>query len=405
MPTTHPANAPPPQAPSQLLGAGITTHPANEPVLVVHLGGPKTGSSAIQAFCDRNRTELFRRHSILYPTLDPDRIPDGAAPFIPGDPACELAHHGAVVMGMQPAAQDDYLARALDTCRRTGTRVLLLSLEAPALPAYADMVRRNADRFDGRTFAVCYVRRQDEWVESAWKQWGLKYDRCATADDFARDLMTHAVRDDFFDAAVSVLEHTWLDHAWSFLPARCMVVRPYERSALRDGDVVADLLGLLGASTLHGLIQPSATNFNTNHDLAPEAIRLLRMVRPMFSGVFDNAPFELLHDALPDAVGKPFATAGLLSPRMRAEILSHYAPHNQRLARRMPGHEDGVLFRESPDPDAPWWPDRELSPAEVATMLMRCIQRQHARIEDLQTRLARLEQAERTRKVAAPPQE
>lgn len=62
----------PEHAPSAPLGTAITPDPAKGPLLVAHLGGPKTGSSAIQAFCDHNRTALFRQHGILYPTLNPD---------------------------------------------------------------------------------------------------------------------------------------------------------------------------------------------------------------------------------------------------------------------------------------------------------------------------------------------
>lgn len=385
-------------APSALPGTAITPGPAAGPLLVAHLGGPKTGSSAIQAFCDHNRTALFREHGILYPTLNPDRVPGETHPEIPGDPNFELPHHGAVIMGMEPGAQDDYLDRAAAICRGTGARILLLSLEAPSLPAYADMVRRNAARLGVRAVAVCYVRRQDTWIEDAWKQWGLKYDRFATADDFARALMDRARDDVFFRAAVSVLEHAWLDDAWAFLPSADVVVRPYERSALRCGDVVADLLALLGVGSIAHLPPPPATNFNTNHGFAPEAIRLLRMVRPMFDGVFDNGPYEMLYDALPRAASAPFGHVGLLSPGMRAGVLAHYAPYNQRLARRMPtphGHADGVLFRETPDPDAPWWPDRDLTAQEVATMLMQCIHRQHVRIGQLQGRIERLERLEK----------
>jgi hypothetical protein len=375
--------------------SGIRIDPASGPVLVAHLGGPKTGSSAIQAFCDHNRTPLFRDHGILYPTLNPDRVPDDDRPAIPGDPNFELPHHGAVIMGMEPDAQDDYLARAVATCRAANTPALLLSLEAPSLPAYADMVRRHTERTGLRAVTVCYVRRQDTWMEDAWKQWGLKYDQYATPDDFARALMDRELDDVFFRAAVSVLEHAWLDTVWGFMDPGDVVMRPYERSALQCGDVVADLLGLLGVGSIAHLPPPPATNFNTNHGFTPEAIKLLRMVRPMFDGVFDNGPYAMLYDALPRAAAAPFAHVGLLSPDMRGRVLAHYAPCNERLARRIPGHEDGVLFRETPDPDAPWWPDRELAAPEVATMLMQCIHRQHVRLGELQGRIERLERLER----------
>ncbi|MDR3044822.1 MAG: hypothetical protein LBU75_11275 [Desulfovibrio sp.] len=388
----------PGHAPSALLGAAITPDPAKGPLLVAHLGGPKTGSSAIQAFCDHNRTALFRQHGILYPTLNPDRVPDGAPPDIPGDPDFELPHHGAVIMGMAPDAQDEYLSRAVAVCRAHGTGILLLSLENPCLPEYAAMVRRNAARLGLRAVAACYVRRQDTWIEDAWKQWGLKYEQFITADDFARALMVHALDDPFFRVATAVLEHRWPEEYWPFLTGGDMVVRPYERSALPGGDVVADLLGLLGVASIAHLPPPPATNFNTNHGFTPEAIKLLRMVRPMFDGVADNSPYEMLYDALPRTATIPFHHVGLLSPGMRATVLAHYAPHNRRLALRMPdAHDrgDGMLFREEPDPDAPWWPDRELAAQEVTTMLMQCINRQHVRLTSLQGRIERLERLEK----------
>lgn len=121
--------------------------------IVLHIGMERTGTSAVQRFLARNRTAL-RLMGVRYPR------PRSGAP----EKHQDLVH--AIRSG------DDEAIRALVAAYTEGARAPITVLSAEGLsgpdPAYARALSPLAGKFDVRV--VVYLRRQDEWALSAYKQ-------------------------------------------------------------------------------------------------------------------------------------------------------------------------------------------------------------------------------------------
>ena len=135
--------------------------------LILHIGMHKTGTSSVQRYFSRNRA-ILRRMGVSYPLsigAAGERQPKHAAIF---DAISHEADHGAPhpVLGPSVAQIEDAAAMIEAGPERLG----VLSAEGLSgeRPVFADALAPLAARFD--TTVVIFVRRQDHWVESFYRQ-------------------------------------------------------------------------------------------------------------------------------------------------------------------------------------------------------------------------------------------
>lgn len=141
--------------------------------LVIHIGMHKTGSSSIQRFLSRNRLAL-RLFGVFYPE---SRGADGRRESKHNALFKAISHeadHGAPHPRLGASAA---LVRSVgDRIERAGPRVAILSAEgfSGEKPAFAEALAPLGRRFD--TKIIVFLRRQDEWLESFYRQMILSED-------------------------------------------------------------------------------------------------------------------------------------------------------------------------------------------------------------------------------------
>jgi len=187
---------------------------------------------------------------------------------------------------------------------------------------------------------IVYLRHQDHWLESAWKQW------FANKKNF-RD----------FDHFIDTYKIKWDESLarWSDVFGRDRIsVHPYEPVQLDDG-LISHFLKLMGIN-----YRENFWNEVENQDLNPgfqeDVIEILRLNRDFYPDG-DNSPLQnFLSRHLPDDYKKkPFEKYSLLSPEKRIEILNRYEPMNRSIAQMFLNRADGRLFYEPmPSDDEPW---------------------------------------------------
>ncbi|HWR98368.1 MAG TPA: hypothetical protein VN317_08090 [Candidatus Methanoperedens sp.] len=326
-------------------------------MLIFHIGRPKTGSSAIQAFLDVNRAALAREHRILYPNLGAGALDEG-----------EALNHSALIVHAAIGHAAERIAEAYRFAQRTGCEQLVISSESPH-PRYVEIVAQVRRQLSAPVRVICYLRRQDHMVESYWKQWGIK--------SAAPDVATYVER---MLQRLARGEPCELDYRHPLsLWARCvgagaLVVRSYEKSQLREKDVVADFLALIGVADRAGLRLPEENARTANRGFSPEAMAFLDLCRGSLGPLHDHRMFELFDEAFGEGGRKrPFESYRLLSPGLRLRILAACEPSNAEVAREFCGRADGRLFLEPwPRPDEPWAPVR-LSPEDAGSMLFQVL--------------------------------
>jgi hypothetical protein len=202
--------------------------------------------------------------------------------------------------------------------------------------------------FDVRV--LCYLRRQDDWLESWYNQhvkwpWDAAFSTMPPQQFLER-------RGDFH----------WLDYAemlgrWrAELGRESLIVRPYERAQM-PGSVVEDFCRLCGIDFGSLKVLRPAEN-------ASVPARGLTMLRQL--NLYGKQGPQ--RTRLISGVNRAFAVAGLadgvhvFSPRQRREIASAFTEGNAKVAREYLGRDDGALFREPLPADDPTPPDLSLPP-------------------------------------------
>ncbi|WP_372398645.1 hypothetical protein ABMY26_18505 [Azospirillum sp. HJ39] len=287
---------------------------------IIHIGAPKTGSTAIQRFLHENRDRL-ETLGVLYPDVS-----------LRG-----YGHHDLAFLlgGGYPAwatPQDlplSELGEALRNAVRTaGVETVLLSSENfylyPAPSALRGLLRSAGLSAEDRISVVCYLRRQDE-AHVSW------YNQTVKAQGNHIDFTASMRRD-----------HGLWDYAERLKPwqaefgAQSIMLRDY--GATSADDVLTDFLAAIGFSHASFDLPPIRPNGRINRDL----LDFQRLVNRLPLKVVQKRRFHKQLIALTEATADSglFDDTPLLSPSGRAALLESYGASNTLVARTFLNREE-----------------------------------------------------------------
>lgn len=313
--------------------------------IVVHAGTTKTGSTHLQHVFEHNRTAL-RSHGILFPVSLFSRVTGreetGGHDLIGnwnrrGELAAEIVHAGRGVDKVLLSSEMLWWHYILNSANGTHNLDRIFRF----LSSLADSVR-----------VVFYVRRQDHWLDSQYRQVitrGRKFD--CTIMEFA-DLMCDAM--DVFK---------WLG-AWAdIIGKENIFVRVYDRSRLVSGDIVADMCACLGMDS-NQVVRPEG--LGENRSLPAEAVQFMRSYGP----ILNSMPRELkltVCDYLMAEHGA-FRNGPLMSRKQRIELLCKYRDSNCNAAEAFCGDRRLPLFEENVIDDVEYVSD---GPVHISSNIVR----------------------------------
>ena len=284
------------------------------PILFIHIGHSKTGTTTIQRSLQIH-ADLLRKHGLL--------LADGQLEFPLDGP---VKHHplGPIqkMLGSLPASTAD-LTAMLDRLRATlqahGLRGAVISSENLSAPEGAVLFAGAREVFEIKVLHL--VRRQDDWLESAWKQWGLK---------LGQDIET------FVDEQLArgMPDYTGTARAWREM-ADSFTMLPMQAVP----DLTTTVWNWLGL----GHVAPPAPPWeNSTYDRS--VLEVLVRNPWLFADHEDNTVFESLDVLCPANV--PRDGHGLLNHALASRVMEHYREENARLQREYfpeaPGLADGT---------------------------------------------------------------
>lgn len=290
--------------------------------LYLHIGQTKTGSTALQLHLHRHREELSRQ-GLLYPEVPPSARLKTQHRFL-----VDALHEA----GDQPARAGDVWMPFLDRLREAAEPGVVLSEEVfwhlfeqrPTLRRRAlDWMAQALHDFDVRV--ICYLRRQDLWVESWFNQ--VAKSRAPlpmaslTFDDFVqrhRDL-------GLFDYAARVGE-------WSAVFGQGQIVlRVHETGRLVSDSVVEDFADVIGVR-----LPPMTAGGRAQPRLSPAACHFANLfARLPGSGAHRVAFLHAIRD-----LGNAGDARRLMAPDAAAWLVERYRSGNSALARAYLGREE-----------------------------------------------------------------
>ena len=291
--------------------------------LLVHIGCPKGGSSAIQAGLRAN-CETLAAQGVCVPGPDirsESPVTGSHAEFfdtfVHDRQARDIPNFGDLL-----DAQAD----------ERDASTIVLSAENLCNPmGFQKIFRSLQDRFDMRI--VMYVRRQDDFLESAWQQWEVKRGGSLLAW-MIKCIDTHG-------NWLQVLA-PWAD---AFGDERT-VARVFDRRRLAGGDVFADFCQLLGVDA-SGLEPPGEVNVGLN----PLLTRLVEGRPYLFDGPHDSAFYDALRVLAKDLVERNGTVAPLFNSEEAEAVMLRYEQSNEQFRQRYLPEEECPLFplrRETP---------------------------------------------------------
>ena len=303
--------------------------------LYLHIGTGKTGTTTIQSFLSSNRECLVRDYSCLYPNTH-----DGPERY--GSGSCR--NHVDFFKRADEGNIASDIENIIRYSQKRGLDKIVFSWEGLFdRPRFAKLCADAIFSNEKTTPVILlYIRRQDQWLESAWKQWYMK-------DKKYRD----------FNHFIDTYHIDWranLDAWTSAFGREHIMVQPYERAQLQDG-LIQDFLAKLGIDYTSGRWnKQEEVDYNVGFDR--DILEILHLNKGFYQDVNDSRLTNMFARYLPSHFKKKaFESYSLLSPRMRHDIMEKHSPFNEYIAREFLGRKEGRLFFEPlPDIDEPWRP-------------------------------------------------
>lgn len=329
----------------------------NKITLYLHTGTDKTGSSALQNFLDVNREILYTKHDCLYPNFETKKLHKGR-------------YHNHTKWYQDLKDDEDFLnhvSRVMSHCRKRGIEKIILSCEGwlvkQTVPQRFMLAQEKYP--DLTVKMVVYLRRIDSWIESAWKQRGIK--NYATLDEY----ITQPGIGERFRTLLSALE------LWeSCIGKENIIVQAYEKQQLPNG-LAADFLRCVGIDhAAHDWAANEKTNLALNYGFNRDVLEVLHLSRGLLTGKSDNHLFDLFSELLGEEFQKkPFESLNLLPPFQRLRIIESNRPYEEVIARKYMGRAEGRIFYDPmPDPSEPWQPYAGLTLEKAIPIIIKLIE-------------------------------
>lgn len=312
----------------------------NQPIIYLHVGTAKTGTSALQNFVGEN-LDRFAKYGYYYP--ETGRVNN--------------CHHGiAFYWGNQDAfkkifdVHEDQLSRFSDELYAHRDKHILISSECLLLSTV------NWDEFlatlpHDNIKIIVYFRRQDLLLAS-------RYRELVKGNQIILPPAEWIEKNFFPNEYLGIL-----NRLSSYVEKDNIIVRVYERQQFVGGSIFSDFCDTFSIPLTDDFVI-SEKNFNPR--LSRNALDFNRLLNTVFDDrsnpyIFSSLLTQYSLKEKPED-NLAFRNYGLFSPRKCREILAACENVNTKIAREYLGREDGRLFYEQPpDPDEAWEPYPGLS--------------------------------------------
>ena len=312
----------------------------------LHMGMPKTGTTALQRFFAMNQ-EVLQAHGFAYPIM-PFRY-DAIADVRNAHFMIRFRKHRKHPKWYSGF---DEVKKAAATC----DNILLSDEQLWSTQRKQGFWKRLKQGFAdiGADFKVIvYLRRQDEQAESHWNQ-KVKEPKSRVTMSFEEYLTAgrHNYMPFHYDEA--------LDRIADRIGKENLFVRAYEKGQFKNGSIFEDFLDILGLELTEEYQLPEYT---ANVRLPNNAVEIKRHLNEVYP---EGVP-DFFYSAISEAYGMQSQTSvfgkktSMFSPELRREFMSQYEEGNARVAREYLGREDGRLFYDDYEALTEWNPsDREM---------------------------------------------
>lgn len=306
----------------------------------LHIGTPKTGTTALQNFLPANE-EILEKHGICYPDFGFRYKGLGIyrnAHFL------VVNHYGEKGEKLIEKEREDY-ERGLDCleeCAKKFSKIILSDegIWKQSVKEADNFWEKLKEDFDKRNLdlkIIVYLRRQDLFVQSHWAQ-QVKEGRCYDFNEYLEAPICKNYPLDYY-AYFKVLSDVFGKDA--------LIVRVFEKGQFEGEEhtIQSDFLNIFGLKMSDGFVLEQAV-YNTSLEGNYLAMKRLLNNLPEFRenkhllirNIKKIQDMKLFEDN--------FEKQTYFLPGEQQKFLDKFAASNERVAREYLHREDGILFRE-----------------------------------------------------------
>ncbi|RPI73225.1 MAG: hypothetical protein EHM38_00770, partial [Geobacteraceae bacterium] len=285
--------------------------------IYLHIGQTKTATTSLQAFFHQNRTWLLQ-HDIYYPECPESHPVKSKHRFLMESLARAAFPIPKVLTGW---------AYIKDKITAAPQKRILISEEVfwhlfEQRPSEKiEAVQWIKKQFRGyEVKVVCYLRRQDKWIESWYNQvvkTDVNYRSRLTYEEFI-ELYRNCGQLDYLHALAPWEKVLGKDN---------MIVRPFEKKWLLDGDIITDFMSILDVTLDDSAVRPKELQvslcnsacelsliFNRTKGAANFKSKFVTIIKDFDTGVVDNRKF--------------------MKKKLAESLISEFADSNARLSNK-----------------------------------------------------------------------
>ena len=319
--------------------------------IYLHIGYPKTGTTAIQMFLRSNWESLIEQ-GIYYPVdpmLESKRYPGNLLPLV-----VSLNDSLNNPDGIEYSAEVLY-SRLIENVEKYDCPINIVSAEDYYRISSADITELHKQLRDYECKIIIYLRRQDKFVTSIYfeavKSGHLHYCMQSEEELYENYDLTTLLYDSYLDRWIEVFGR------------ENIIVRLYEPKRFPEGNVIFDFADIVGIDLEHTSI-PDRINVSIDR----ETCVLLQHIYLMHGDGSSKNVRELANKILESAKSNKHSQGliSFLSPEQRKNFLNQFVDSNKIFADQF---FKGHLFDLSDLDREIWEPFKGISPETIATLI------------------------------------
>ncbi|MBO5245793.1 MAG: hypothetical protein J6B28_00855 [Eubacterium sp.] len=302
--------------------------------LYLHIGTPKTGTSAIQHFLLKNNAVLAE-HGYRFPKLP-----------------CAYTYardnrNGYFITQKQGYAKG---LKQILTCFEDSDHVILTEENLwryfHTSPTAAQKLKDHADANGYQIRVIVYLRRQDEYMESLWKE-NIKHAKHFSSLTYEQRLSEILENESFLLTYASRL-----DALAEVFGQEQLIIRRYEKDTWKNGLIIDDFLDCIGlehTEDFRDLEKPK------NLSLSANTAQIMRIINKnqQFTPEEKTYLVRFVREISPDSQAQQ--PCSMLSTAEAEELLQRFAEENTRVANEY--INDGNPLFQPIQPLIKWTPD------------------------------------------------